>query len=64
MGEQPFKTAWKNIYEPSESVDRLVTEEEVYELFLQNTPSDRTEELKEVYQQWHGSEFEDPASGG
>lgn len=57
MGDAPFREAWNEIYELSESVDRLVTEDEIYEAFLSRVPADKISEFKEIYQRWHGGEF-------
>ena len=64
MGDQPFRTAWQNIYLLSESVDRLVSEEEIYNIFIQEAPSNRIDEFEQVYGRWHGGTFKGMSAGG
>ena len=57
LGAEPFRAAWKEIYELSVSVDRLVTDVEIYEIFLRHAPEDKIGRLKEIFQEWHGGNF-------
>jgi hypothetical protein len=58
MGDESFREAWKEIYLLSEESDVLLPEETIYQTFLSRVPENKVNEFKEIYQRWHGGEFE------
>lgn len=61
MGQVSFTAALNEIYNASESEDRLITEDEIYQAFLRHTPKEKISDFQDIYDQWHGGQF--PASG-
>ncbi len=59
MGEDAFRSAWQDIYEITQtSEDRGdMTEQEIYQAFLNHVPADKLEAFKDVYKKWHGGDF-------
>ncbi len=57
MGPDPFRAAWKEIYLLMLSREASLTEEEIYTVFLRNTPPAQAGAVKNVYAQWHGGDF-------
>ena len=58
MGDKSFRDAWKEIYRLSEESDELLPEDTIYRVFLSGVPEDKVKGFKEIYQRWHGGEFE------
>ena len=57
IGGEAFGESWKDIYLKGNMLVRHLTEEEIYEAFHDHTPSDRLDEFKRIYKQWHGGRF-------
>jgi len=58
MEDKSFRDAWKEIYRLSQESNELLPEETIYQVFLSRVPEDKVKEFKEIYQRWHGGEFE------
>ena len=58
LGDEPFREAWKEIYELSLSEDQVVAEDKIYHAFLSRVAPDKVAEFREIYQRWHGGDFE------
>jgi hypothetical protein len=56
MGAEGSTAAWGELYLLAESEKGPLTETEIYRSFLRNTPADRVDEFKEVYNRWHGGD--------
>ena len=59
IGDGPFRAAFKEMYLLSQREDRELTEQDIYDIFLNMTPSDRTGEFQEVYSRVHGGSFQE-----
>ena len=59
IGDSPFRAAFKEMYLLSQREERELTEQDIYDIFLNMTPADRTGEFQEVYSQVHGGSFQD-----
>ena len=57
IGDGPFRAAFKEMYLLSQREEWELTEQDIYDIFLNMTPSDRTGEFHEVYSQVHGGSF-------
>ena len=57
MGDEPFHTAWKEIFQTGIEEDRIFTDEEIYQLFLKHAPTDRITRTNQVFVQYHGGDF-------
>jgi hypothetical protein len=57
MGPDPFRAAWKEVYQLMLSKEASLTEEEIYTVFLRHTPASKASAVKGVYARWHGGEF-------
>ena len=59
LGEEALGAAIRDLYLLSTSEDRPVTEEEIYQAFLDHTPAERMGEFQHLYRRWHGGAFLD-----
>ena len=57
IGVDSLRAAFKEMYLLAQSVDRPLTEQEIFDTFRRYTPSDKAAEFEEVYGRFHGSEF-------
>jgi hypothetical protein len=57
MGANGSTGAWRELYLLAQLEDRPLTETEIYQAFLRNTPSERVSEFKDLYNRWHGGDF-------
>ena len=57
MGHDAFRSAWKDIYFFAQSLDREITEKEIYDKFLNHVPDSKLTTFKSIYKRWHGGEF-------
>ena len=53
LGEDPFRSAWAELYILSQVEDRQITEEEIYTAFLRQTNSGTVDTFKDVYTELH-----------
>ena len=54
LGHEVVSSSLRDIYLMSESRSEPLTEDEIYRVFLANTPSDKQARFHELYQQYHG----------
>ena len=59
LGEEAFGAAIGDLYLLSRSERRRVTEEEIYQAFLEHTPAKRIRGFRYLYERWHGGSFLD-----
>ncbi|PKB81520.1 MAG: hypothetical protein BZY88_06265 [SAR202 cluster bacterium Io17-Chloro-G9] len=57
MGPEASSNAWNQLYLLAEGEDRQLTEDEIYQAFLRNTPASELDEVKSMYDQWHGGDL-------
>ena len=53
---EPFRAALKELYQLYGSADRLVTDEEIYAIFLKHAPDDKIYNVSKLFQEWHGGD--------
>ena len=59
LGEQATGSALGELYLLATSEGRRVTEEEIYRVFLEHTPTEYLDEFRQFYRRWHGGAFLD-----
>ena len=59
IGKNAFRSALNEIYLTGQSLDRDMTEEEIYQTFRSYTPERKLRFLVFHYGYWHGGEFSD-----
>ena len=59
LGKEAFGAAIRELYLLSRSQLRWVTEEEIYQAFLDHTPARELRAFQYLYERWHGGAFLD-----
>ena len=59
LGEEATGAAIRELHLLSTSERRPVTEQEIYQAFLKQTPDERIGEFRQLYRLWHGGSFVD-----
>ena len=57
MSPAAFRDVWKEIYLAGESSGQQFSEEEIYQLYFDATPTDEVSTFKQIYSTWHGGSF-------
>jgi len=57
LESNPFRAAWKELYQLAIKEGRPLTEQEIYATFRRHTPPDKLAEFEGVYSRLHGGEF-------
>lgn len=57
MGHEAFSQAWSEIYGLTQSSEGPISEEQIYRAFIGNSDASSLEQVKDVYQKWHGGKF-------
>ena len=57
IGHDAFRSAWQDIYFFAQSLDREITEEEIYDKFRNHVPDSKLATFQNIYKRWHGGEF-------
>ena len=59
LGQEASGQAWNGLYLLAQGEDHVLTEDEIYQAFLRNMPPSEADEVRSLYDQWHGGEFAD-----
>ena len=57
MGPEASSDAWNELFLLAKGENRELTEDEIYQAFLRNTPAGQVDEFRSLYDQWHGGEL-------
>ena len=60
LGEPVVSSSMRELYLLARSNVRPVTEDQIYQAFLSNTPTDRQDEFRELYRRLHGRPVPEP----